>query len=66
MRCVVIPSLVGEGRSDYPAPDPSASQGVVEIIPSLLAFQPELYGLPAFTDTIQGVIPMVSGDRGKG
>lgn len=32
--------------------------GVRQVLPSLLAFDPTLYGLPAFQDLVEGVIPM--------
>uniref|UniRef100_A0A7S3VJV5 riboflavin kinase n=2 Tax=Dunaliella tertiolecta TaxID=3047 RepID=A0A7S3VJV5_DUNTE len=33
--------------------------GLVDIVPSLLAFEPQRYGLPPFDDLIGGTIPMV-------
>lgn len=32
--------------------------GVRQVLPSLLAFDPTVYGLPAFHDVVEGVIPM--------
>ncbi|KXZ54475.1 hypothetical protein GPECTOR_4g540 [Gonium pectorale] len=64
MRVVVVPSLVG-ADADYGAPDPSAASGLVQLLPSLLAFQPASLGLPPFGDLLPrephpggGVIPM--------
>ncbi|KAG2426248.1 hypothetical protein HXX76_013006 [Chlamydomonas incerta] len=64
MRVVVVPSLVGVGAEFGPA-DPSAAAGLLQLLPSLLAFRPESYGLPRFSDTLPagghpggGVIPM--------
>jgi HAD superfamily hydrolase (TIGR01509 family) len=56
MRVVVIPSL--RSKSEYPTPTPNAASGVVEVIPSLLAFEPECYGLPKFSDKIGETIPL--------
>lgn len=58
MRVVVVPSITGPDCSEYPTPDSHASQGVVELLPSLLAFNPQRYGLPPFNDTILGMIPL--------
>ncbi|GIM14721.1 hypothetical protein Vretimale_17662, partial [Volvox reticuliferus] len=44
-----LPSLVGLSR-EYGTVDPSSCSGVVEILPSLLAFSPAAYGLPPFRD----------------
>jgi len=33
--------------------------GLVDIVPSLLAFQPQRYGLPPFDDLVDGTIPML-------
>lgn len=64
MRVVVVPSLVGVGAEFGPA-DPAAASGLLQLLPSLLAFCPESYGLPRFHDTLPpaghpggGVIPM--------
>ncbi|GIL92321.1 hypothetical protein Vretifemale_19858 [Volvox reticuliferus] len=51
MRVLVIPSLVGLSR-EYGTVDPSSCSGVVEILPSLLAFSPAAYGLPPFRDLL--------------
>jgi riboflavin kinase len=32
--------------------------GVVQVLPSLLAFDPAVYGLPPFGDLVEGVIPL--------
>lgn len=56
MRVVVVPSLVD--HSEYPTPDLSATQGVVQLSPSLLAWEPTSLGLPGFTDTLEGVTPL--------
>ena len=61
MRVVAIPSLVSAegGRHDgIPPADPAAASGCVRILPSLLEFRPEEFGLPAFEDRIKGTIPM--------
>ncbi|EFJ52248.1 hypothetical protein VOLCADRAFT_103251 [Volvox carteri f. nagariensis] len=61
MRVVVVPSLVGTGTgtatNEYGAADPSAATGVVEVLPSLLAFSPAAYGLPPFTDLLPPPTP---------
>jgi riboflavin kinase len=44
--------------SVYPSPDPDAETGVIDILPSLLAFQPERYGLPPFSDFIAETVPL--------
>ena len=64
MRVAVVPSLVG--CADYPPAQPEAAAGVVAVLPSLLAFQPEQFGLPPFDDLVHGVIPMCSPIRIKG
>ncbi|GLI60027.1 hypothetical protein VaNZ11_002092 [Volvox africanus] len=51
MRVVVVPSFVG-GSREYGTADPSARVGVVEVLPSLLAFSPATYGLPPFRDLL--------------
>ncbi len=50
MRVVVVPSLLD--ASAYDPPNPAARHGVVEHLPSLLAFRPQRYGLPAFGDRL--------------
>lgn len=58
MRVVAVPSILQKGGqpSDmYPAPDPAAAAGCVSILPSLLEFRPEQYGLPPFEGGWQGV-----------
>lgn len=42
----------------FPLPPLPAATGVVEVLPSLLAWDPTRYGLPAFHDLIASVIPM--------
>ena len=60
MRVIVIPSIptttttTSTTTKHYPDADSSADSGVVEILPSLLSFRPEKYGLPPFTDFICG------------
>lgn len=44
--------------NEPPSADPSAPKGLVEVLPSLLAFRPERYGLPPFTDLIAETIPL--------
>eukprot|EP00798_Chlamydomonas_sp_ICE-L_P013725 gene13725-19623_t len=57
MRVVVAPSLLD--KAEYPVADEGCSAGVCESIPSLLAFNPETYGLPPFDDLVHpGVIPI--------
>ena len=56
MRVVVVPSLRSAGDS-FEA-NSQASSGVVEILPSLLTFHPEKYGLPAFTDYVGETVPL--------
>lgn len=33
--------------------------GLIDILPSLLAFEPQRFGLPPFEDTVEGTIPML-------
>jgi hypothetical protein len=33
--------------------------GLIDVLPSLLAFDPQRFGLPPFEDTVEGTIPMV-------
>eukprot|EP00878_Enallax_costatus_P034812 GHUV01038681.1.p1 GENE.GHUV01038681.1~~GHUV01038681.1.p1 ORF type:complete len:107 (-),score=8.92 GHUV01038681.1:186-506(-) len=40
--------------------------GVRQVLPSLLAFDPTVYGLPAFHDLVEGVIPMEPALKLKG
>jgi len=56
MRCVVVPSV--RRRESYPETDPGASAGPVQTLTSLLDFRPEEYGLPPFTDTVCGTVPI--------
>ncbi|GLC66519.1 hypothetical protein PLESTF_000439300 [Pleodorina starrii] len=63
MRVVAVPSLVGM-HSEYGTANPAASSGVVEILPSLLAFSPPTYGLPPFTDLLPP--PAVASSDGEG
>ena len=51
MYVVVVPSL--HEPSAYPIQD-----NVVEILPSLLSFEPHRYGMPPFSDYIAGTIPL--------
>jgi riboflavin kinase / FMN hydrolase len=65
MKVVVVPSLTD--LSLFPQPQPSAQTGVVEILPSLLAFQPQHHGLPQFHDFIAGtIVPLEEPWRIKG
>ncbi len=51
MRVVAVPSILQKGGrpSDlYAKPCPGAAAGCVSILPSLLEFRPERYGLPPF------------------
>jgi hypothetical protein len=45
---------------------PTLDPGLVQILPSLLAFSPPAYGLPPFSDLVEGVIPLDSVFRIKG
>mmetsp|Transcript_12713 Transcript_12713/g.38329 ORF Transcript_12713/g.38329 Transcript_12713/m.38329 type:complete len:383 (+) Transcript_12713:77-1225(+) len=55
MRVVAVPSLP---KSEYPTPDPDATSGCCQVLPSLLDFRPEAHGLPPFTDAVAGAIPL--------
>ncbi|WIA22630.1 hypothetical protein OEZ86_009609 [Tetradesmus obliquus] len=62
MRVVVVPSLV-EAQDEFKAISQeeaaaSGKGGVVQVLPSLLAFDPTIYGLPPFGDLVEGVIPL--------
>lgn len=50
----------------YPEVDPSAQAGPVQSLTSLLDFRPEDYGLPTFTDAIEGTVPVLPPWRLKG
>eukprot|EP00879_Flechtneria_rotunda_P032963 GHRR01036464.1.p1 GENE.GHRR01036464.1~~GHRR01036464.1.p1 ORF type:complete len:200 (+),score=51.86 GHRR01036464.1:1088-1687(+) len=59
MKIVVVPSIV-ETTEDYTittGADTNAA-GVCQVLPSLLAFQPQVFGLPPFKDLVEGVIPL--------
>jgi HAD superfamily hydrolase (TIGR01509 family) len=51
MRVVVVPSL--HDTSAYPTHD-----NIVEVLPSLLSFEPHRYGFSPFMDYIAGTIPL--------
>lgn len=57
MRVVAVPSFRGPD-SLFPPLDPSANTGLVEILPSLLTFTPEKYGLPPFSDYVGATVPL--------
>lgn len=40
--------------------------GLVQVLPSLLAFDPLAYGLPPFSDVVSGVIPLDAPFRIRG
>lgn len=51
MRVVAVPSMLQKGgkpSAQYPAPTTGAAAGCVALLPSLLEFRPEEYGLPPF------------------
>lgn len=51
MRVVAVPSMLQKGgkpSAAYPAPAPGAAAGCVALLPSLLEFRPEEFGLPPF------------------
>ena len=59
MRVVAVPSVVLKGAAaGFARPDPAARSGLVAVLPSLLAFDPAAFGLPAFGDVVAGVIPL--------
>ncbi|MEW5305405.1 MAG: hypothetical protein WDW38_011321 [Sanguina aurantia] len=64
MRVAVVPSMLE--LSDYPPADASCSVGVSCILPSLLAFQPQFWGLPPFSDLVHDIIPLDSIIRIRG
>lgn len=64
MRVAVVPSL--RDHQAYPTPLPEAPVGCCSVLPSLLDFKPEQYGLPAFQDMINGVVPLEPVWRLKG
>ena len=52
MRVVAVPSMLqqhgGKPSQLYPQPDADAASGCISLLPSLLDFRPEAYGLPPF------------------
>ncbi|KAK9796262.1 hypothetical protein WJX73_007319 [Symbiochloris irregularis] len=64
MRVIAVPSILD--KSAYPQPDLNRHSGCCEVLPSLLSFVPERYGLPAFTDHIHGTVPLTPPWRLKG
>lgn len=57
MRVVAVPSILQKGgrpSDQYPRPCPGATAGCISLLPSLLDFRPEDYGLPAFTGGWEG------------
>ena len=52
MRVVAVPSMLqqqgGKPSQLYPQPDAAAASGCISLLPSLLDFRPEAYGLPPF------------------
>lgn len=50
IRVVAVPSMLKGGKpsAQYPQADPACSAGCVSLLPSLLDFLPEKYGLPPF------------------
>lgn len=56
LRVAVVPSL--RDHQAYPKPLPDAPAGCCSVLPSLLDFKPEQYGLPPFEDLISGVVPL--------
>ena len=50
-RVVVVPSQLVEGKAGglYPPANPGAQAGCVALLPSLLDFRPERFGLPPYT-----------------
>lgn len=61
MRVVAVPSMLQKGgkpSAQYPAPTAGAAAGCVALLPSLLEFRPEEYGLPPFQDRISETIPL--------
>lgn len=68
MKVVVVPSIVGSQDEAFQvtaatsAADgdsgSSTAGGVVEVLPSLLAWEATKYGLPAFSDLVESVIPL--------
>lgn len=51
MRVVAVPSMLSNGKPCdlYDKPVPDRCSGCISLLPSLLDFRPEQYGLPAFT-----------------
>jgi riboflavin kinase len=64
MHVVCVPSLPDRGA--YADPATCGAPGGYQILPSLLAFQPQTLGLPAFADAEAGVIPLDTPLRLKG
>ncbi|GAB4824069.1 hypothetical protein N2152v2_011115 [Parachlorella kessleri] len=64
MRVVAVPSMID--HASFPKPDPGSASGCVSLLPSLLDFRPELYGLPPFEDYVGETIPMQPVWRIKG
>lgn len=56
MRVVTVPSI--RDHAFYPQPNPDSLSGCVSLLPSLLEFRPEQFGLPPFADRVGETIPM--------
>eukprot|EP00878_Enallax_costatus_P022110 GHUV01023446.1.p1 GENE.GHUV01023446.1~~GHUV01023446.1.p1 ORF type:complete len:346 (+),score=74.28 GHUV01023446.1:1008-2045(+) len=66
MGVVVVPSLVESPDTKQVQEQVDGQAGVRQVLPSLLAFDPTVYGLPAFHDLVEGVIPMEPALKLKG
>lgn len=70
MRVVAIPSI--RDQAAFPKPGNGSTPGILEIIPSLLSWNPEIYHLPKFSDPVvdlygnTGVIPLEAPLKIKG
>jgi riboflavin kinase len=58
MHVVCVPSLPDRGAYANPAEVAASGAVAYQILPSLLAFQPQSLGLPAFDDAEAGVVPL--------
>eukprot|EP00775_Hariotina_reticulata_P009054 gene9054-9224_t len=69
MKVVMVPSVIEGGHQDPSAGAAAASNspgGVIQVLPSLLAFDPTSVGLPPFADLLHGVIPLETVFKFKG
>ena len=61
MRVVYVPSVLGLAGKHG---DDNDDDAFIHLLPSLLLFDPPRYGLPPFTDAVEGAIPLAHGREG--